>query len=193
MKLIEKLNLASRRGNWQLAALGNTEGSVTAKGKTIPLKRGSAAAAPGSPTGGLRFECVKGAFGDSLDDYLFCYTEISPEKENFDLSALFTVKEASETLSWQSGYGIFAVDTVACGSGNQRYRNHLGIGRFRTRSATRQSAGMRAVASYREEGAAEVCGRRRRIMCQRKSAENLNSKSGCGRSASAAPSWTEGS
>ncbi len=160
MKLTEKLNLVPRRRSWQLAALGNTEGSVNAKGKTIPLKRGSAATAPGRPTGSLRFECAKGSFGDSLDDFLFCYTEISPEKENFDLSALFTVKEASETLSWQSGYGIFAVDTVACGNGNQRYRNHLGIGRFRTRSATLQSAGMRAVAGYREEGAGEVCGRR---------------------------------
>lgn len=160
MKLTEKLNLVSRRRDWQLAALGNTEGSVTVKGKTIPLNRGSAATAPGRPTGSLRFECAKGSLGDSLDDFLFCYTEISPEKENFDLSALFTVREASETLSWQSGYGIFAVDTFACGSGQQRYRNHLGIGRFRTRSATRQSAGMRAAAGYRDEGAAEVCGRR---------------------------------
>ncbi|MBQ9249494.1 MAG: right-handed parallel beta-helix repeat-containing protein [Oscillospiraceae bacterium] len=91
---------------------------------------------------------------------MFCYTEILPETENFEISATFTVKESSERISWQSGYGIFVADTVNCDKVYRRYRNLLGVGRFRTRSTVRQSAGMRVVSGYRDADAAEVVGNR---------------------------------
>ena len=150
----------THRPKWFLAALGNTKGSIQAGQSIFSLKPGEEAIRIKHFHRSLCFQSSSGSFGDSLDDFIFCYTEILPEEENFEISAFFTVKEVSAALSWQSGYGIFVADTVNCADKNCRFRNHLGIGRFRTRSTVSQSAGMRVVSGYRDSGASEVAGKR---------------------------------
>ncbi len=152
--------LKSNRQKWFFSALGNTEGSFAANGKEFHAKRGCADSGLNACLQHLRIQSSMGSFGDSLDDILFCYTEILPDNENFEIRATFTVKEAPSSIGWQSGYGIFAIDTVNSGNIQQRYRNHLGVGRFRTQSAVRHSAGLRAVSGYLAADASEVVGSR---------------------------------
>ena len=155
-KLVQKLF----RRKWYLSALGDLNGTVTAGGQAYTLNREAPAIKMKELSSELRFQTTGGTFGDSMDDFLLCNTKIQPEKENFEISALFTVKEASPSLSWQSGYGVFVADTVSQRSKNCRYRNHLGIGRFRTRSTVKQSAGMRVVSGYQDADASEIVGNR---------------------------------
>ena len=160
MNLSDKLFQKLIGRKWFLAALGDIDGSVTADGQVYDLKREAPASIVRVRSSELCFQASKGTFGDSLDDFLFCYTEIQPDRNNFEIGAVFTVKETAPSLSWQSGDGIFAADTVIQNKRNCRYRNHLGIGRFRTRSTVKQSAGMRVVSGYQDADASEVVGNR---------------------------------
>ena len=145
---------------WFLSALGDADGFVMSGWQVYNLRREASAGKLKIRGRELRLQGSKGSFGDSLDDFLFCYTPILPEQENFEISAVFTVREVSSSVSWQTGYGIFVADTVSCSNRNRRYRNHLGIGRFRTHSTVKQSTGMRVVSGYRAADASEIVGNR---------------------------------
>lgn len=77
--------------------------------------------------GTLRFDVLEnnGKLADSEDGFLYHYTKIDPETENFTLSATFEVVDASNKDN-QSGFGIVAVDTFVPGDRAARYFNNAG-------------------------------------------------------------------
>ncbi|MFA9444657.1 right-handed parallel beta-helix repeat-containing protein [Egicoccus sp. AB-alg6-2] len=66
-----------------------------------------------------------GKIADSEDGFLYHYTRIDPETENFTLSATFEVIDASNKDN-QSGFGVIAVDTFVPGDRSARYFNNAG-------------------------------------------------------------------
>ena len=45
-------------------------------------------------------------------DSTYYYTKVNPEKENFELTATFTVTDASLTPDNQTGFGVVVADTL---------------------------------------------------------------------------------
>ena len=84
---------------------------------------------------------------DGVDSFLFYYRKIDPRIENFALSATLEVSGISG-VDFQTGYGLMAVDTVACPLSNNRYRNHALLGRFRTPEGFNFGLGLRIVGGY---------------------------------------------
>ncbi len=146
---------------WDVAAIGNSKGNIGIAEEAYILEPGSRTGTFHGCPGTVRIQSKTGSLGDSEDSFLFCYTRIYPDKENFLLSATCRVKETSEYLGWQAGYGLFAVDTVISESRHHRYRNILTVGRHRMSKATEHSAGMRVVAGYQKREATEVSGKRK--------------------------------
>ncbi len=97
---------------------------------------------------------------DGLDSFLFYYYRIDPKTENFALSATLEVSGVFGVDS-QTGYGLMAVDTVACPSSNNRYRNHALLGRFRTSEGLNYGLGLRIVGGYTNKEASFQPRRRR--------------------------------
>lgn len=77
--------------------------------------------------GSLEFDMRgnNGKIADSEDGFLYYYTEIDPDTENFTLSATFTVDDASGKDN-QSGFGVTAVDTFVPNDRSARYFNSAG-------------------------------------------------------------------
>lgn len=66
-----------------------------------------------------------GKIADSEDGFLYYYTQIDPETENFTLSATFTVVDSGAKDN-QSGFGVIAVDDFTPGDPAARYFNSAG-------------------------------------------------------------------
>lgn len=66
-----------------------------------------------------------GKLADSEDGFLYYYTEINPETENFTLTATFHVDDSASKDN-QSGFGVMAIDTFEAGSSSARYFNSAG-------------------------------------------------------------------
>ena len=110
----------------------------------------------GRLSAGFSLHCTRGKLADSEDSFLFCYRKIRPDKENFILSARFTVTGTEEkAAAWQAGYGIFALDTAESGSLASRHRNMMAVGRFRMREPRICESGVRLVDGYTR---ADACG-----------------------------------
>lgn len=77
--------------------------------------------------GSMTFDMVgnNGKIADSEDGFLYYYTEVDPDTENWTLSATFTVDDASGKDN-QSGFGLIAVDTFVPGDRDARYFNSAG-------------------------------------------------------------------
>ncbi len=84
----------------------NTDGSITMA--AVPVGSGSG-----------------GKLADSEDGFLYYYTEINPETENFTLTATFHVDDSASKDN-QSGFGVMAIDTFEAGSSSARYFNSAG-------------------------------------------------------------------
>lgn len=95
---------------------------------------------------------------DSQDSFFFYFIKVDPRKENFSLSATFTVMGASDA-DYQSGYGIMAVDTVNQRGTDSRHRNHVLLGRFRTPDGRNHALGLRVVGGYNDPMALRWKGR----------------------------------
>ncbi len=96
---------------------------------------------------------------DGVDSFLFYYRRIDAKAENFVLSATLEVVDASGT-DYQTGYGLMAVDTIACPSPNNCFRNHALLGRFRTIEGLNYGLGLRIVGGYTDAEAAWQRGKR---------------------------------
>jgi hypothetical protein len=96
---------------WESAFVGNVSGSGDNAGSVDVLDDGS-----------IRLVAVDGKIAESEDGFVYHYTRIDPETENFTLTATFHVDDAS-TVDNQGGYGIIAVDTFVPGSKGARYFN----------------------------------------------------------------------
>lgn len=82
-------------------------------------------------TGAVNLEAIPvgtgsgGKLADSEDGFVYYYTEIDPEKENFELTATFTVIDSASKDN-QSGFGVMAIDDFIDGSSSARYFNSAG-------------------------------------------------------------------
>ena len=101
-----------------------------------------------------------GKMADSQDCFLFYYKKVDLRNENFSISALFEVTDASKVDS-QSSYGIAAVDTVAAPGPDSRHRNMALVGRFRTLDGRNYGQGLRVVGGYTDRNALPGDGRRK--------------------------------
>lgn len=105
---------ADDEDRWQSTQIGSGAGSGTS---AITEN------ADGSITFDARDSGTKMA--TSEDGFLYYYTRIDPETENFTLDASFHVDDAAAKDS-QSGFGIVAVDDMVPGSSADRYFNSAG-------------------------------------------------------------------
>ena len=55
---------------------------------------------------------LRGKISDDEDGFSYYYTKVNPEKENFELTATFTVTDASLTPDNQTGFGVVVADTL---------------------------------------------------------------------------------
>ena len=154
-----------RKRNWVLTRLGNATGRVSIDGIEYDLHVKSMRQWPLSQQirkkSSLSFCSTSGKLGDSEDSFLLCCFRIDPERENFRLSATFTVTDTSRMPGWQAGYGLFVTDTLASKHHYSRFRNLLSVGRHRGRFSKQFVFGLRAVAGYRDAAAEEYDAKRR--------------------------------
>ena len=55
---------------------------------------------------------ASGKISDDEDGFSYYYTKVNPEKENFELTATFTVTDVSLTPDNQTGFGVVVADTL---------------------------------------------------------------------------------
>ena len=157
-----KIKIARENREWDMRVFGRARGKILLPKREVLFKGPSGiplSAYDEEIRKGITLEIPAGKFGDSEDHFLFCYREIDPRRENFVLSARFTVLETGNG-NWQSGYGIMAVDTVSVEKFLSVWRNHLLVGRCRTRNAGRIDCGMRIAAGHKSQMGLPEPGRR---------------------------------
>ena len=143
--------------DWYLRALGRSEGTVSIGNKEMGILAGKERVCIGNlqEVGSVSISSRTGKMSDSEDSFLYCYVIIDPQRENIEVNASFLV-EKSDRAGWQSGYGIVALDTDTCPSDKARYRNQVGVGRFRTKEAQKIRGGMKVVSGYEDSNAEGV-------------------------------------
>ena len=145
--------------DWFLSGLGNARGVVESHDVTVRADPTSRCRVP-APTdplsqGSLSIRSVRGKLGDSDDSLLFLGTAIDPSREGFCMSARLRVTRTGDDLGWQSGYGLFALDSVSCQDSSCRHRNMLAAGRFRALVPDACACGLRLVAGHSDARAKE--------------------------------------
>lgn len=155
---------------WILTRIANAKGVVEIEGISVQLSPEGEKSVPyrAALTSGtnLMFRSEVGKLGDSEDSFLFFCTEIQPDEENFVISATFTVTDADHFPGWQSGFGIFAADTLASSRSACGFRNLLSVGRHRALIYDEYGCGVRVVSGHTDP-AAEQCGDSRHLDASR--------------------------
>jgi hypothetical protein len=128
---------------WFAAAIGSqTEGTMTLSGsdKKLTTDAGeiSGLTAPASDTTVTFSNEKNGKIADSEDGFMYYYTRINPNTENFKLTATFTVEDATGVDN-QTGFGIYAVDKAGFGSKDAKYFNSVSVGNFKADSGYHQN------------------------------------------------------
>lgn len=154
-----------KKRNWILARLGNAKGRICVDGIEYDLHgksmRQQPLHQPIQKKSVLSFCSSSGKLGDSEDSFLLCCFRIDPKRENFRISAVFTVTDTSRMPGWQAGYGLFVADTLTSKHHYSRFRNLLSVGRHRGLLNKEYVYGLRAVAGYRDVASEEYEAKRR--------------------------------
>ena len=119
---------ADTQKNWYVSTVGSaqeTKATITeadgnaqviniANGDTASKKVATVEAKDITNTTGSREIQAKasGKISDDEDGFSYYYTKVNPEKENFELTATFTVTDASLTPDNQTGFGVVVADTL---------------------------------------------------------------------------------
>lgn len=155
---------------WLLTRLGNAKGVASVDGNSVVLAPGAERTVKFrediSSGTVLSFQSERGKLGDSEDSFLFFCTAVHPDMENFVLSGSFTLTNAGRMPGWQSGFGIFAVDTVASPDGACRFRNLLSVSRHRGLVYDEYECGVRVVSGHTDPSALQ-CGDARKADASR--------------------------
>ena len=88
-----------------------------------------------------------GKLTDSQDSFVLYYRRIDPNRDNFCLRATFEVGNV-EGVTFQTAYGLIAVDTIASPSDDSRHRNYALVGRSRTPEGLNYGNLLRIVSGY---------------------------------------------
>ena len=119
---------ADTQKNWYVSTVGSaqeTKATITeadgnaqviniAKGDTASKKVATVEAKDiTNTTGSMEIQAkASGKISDDEDGFSYYYTKVNPEKENFELTATFTVTDASLTPDNQTGFGVVVADTL---------------------------------------------------------------------------------
>ena len=96
----------------------------------------------------LTFLSHRGKMADSEDSLLFFGFKIDPSSENFRISGDFYVEHTRENPGRLSGFGAFAIDTLASEKKGCRHRNMLSAGVHRSVRMNEYTRGIRIVSGY---------------------------------------------
>ena len=119
---------ADTQKNWYVSTVGSaqeTKATITeadgnaqviniANGDTASKKVATVGAKDiTNTTGSMEIQAkASGKISDDEDGFSYYYTKVNPEKENFELTATFTVTDASLTPDNQTGFGVVVADTL---------------------------------------------------------------------------------
>ena len=101
-----KATITETDGNAQVINIANGD-TASKKVATVEAKDIT------NTTGSMEIQAkASGKISDDEDGFSYYYTKVNPEKENFELTATFTVTDASLTPDNQTGFGVVVADTL---------------------------------------------------------------------------------
>ena len=101
-----KATITEADGNAQVINIANSD-TASKKVATVEAKDIT------NTTGSMEIQAkASGKISDDEDGFSYYYTKVNPEKENFELTATFTVTDASLTPDNQTGFGVVVADTL---------------------------------------------------------------------------------
>ena len=101
-----KATITEADGNAQVINIANGD-TASKKVDTVEAKDIT------NTTGSMEIQAkASGKISDDEDGFSYYYTKVNPEKENFELTATFTVTDASLTPDNQTGFGVVVADTL---------------------------------------------------------------------------------
>ena len=101
-----KATITEADGNAQVINIANGD-TASKKVATVEAKDIT------NTTGSMEIKAkASGKISDDEDGFSYYYTKVNPEKENFELTATFTVTDASLTPDNQTGFGVVVADTL---------------------------------------------------------------------------------
>ena len=101
-----KATITEADGNAQVINIANGD-TASKKVATVEAKDIT------NTTGSMEIQAkATGKISDDEDGFSYYYTKVNPEKENFELTATFTVTDASLTPDNQTGFGVVVADTL---------------------------------------------------------------------------------
>ena len=101
-----KATITEADGNAQVINIANGD-TASKKVATVEAKDIT------NTTGSMEIQAkASGKISDDEDGFSYYYTKVNPEKENFELTATFTVTDASLTPDNQTGFGVEVADTL---------------------------------------------------------------------------------
>ena len=101
-----KATITEADGNAQVINIANGD-TASKKVATVEAKDIT------NTTGSMEIQAkTSGKISDDEDGFSYNYTKVNPEKENFELTATFTVTDASLTPDDQTGFGVVVADTL---------------------------------------------------------------------------------
>ena len=101
-----KATITEADGNAQVINIANGD-TASKKVATVEAKDIT------NTTGSMELQAkASGKISDDEDGFSYYYTKVNPEKENFELTATFTVTDASLTPDNQTGFGVVVADTL---------------------------------------------------------------------------------
>ena len=101
-----KATITEADGNAQVINIANGD-TASKKVATVEAKDIT------NTTGSIEIQAkASGKISDDEDGFSYYYTKVNPEKENFELTATFTVTDASLTPDNQTGFGVVVADTL---------------------------------------------------------------------------------
>ena len=106
-----KATITEADGNAQVINIANGD-TASKKVATVEAKDIT------NTTGSMEIQAkASGKISDDEDGFSYYYTKVNPEKENFELTATFTVTDASLTPDNQTGFGVVVADTLGVNNG----------------------------------------------------------------------------
>ena len=101
-----KATITEADGNAQVINIANGD-TASKKVATVEAKDIT------NTTGSMEIQAkASGKISDDEDGFSYYYTKVNPEKENFELTATFTVTDASLIPDNQTGFGVVVADTL---------------------------------------------------------------------------------
>lgn len=151
-RAIQKLKNDLFHFGWKVALFGTAEGILElSSGECIKLSRQPVSIPYAKLKKGFTIRSCAGKLADSMDSFVYCYTEVFSAIAGFTFSAEMTVQESERIPDYQTGYGICALDLIGGRSKTDRERNQLLVGRARFQGGLQHAAGVRVVSGYHRQ------------------------------------------